>query len=102
MTLQKALARLTYKPGWAFGVDFGRLFVVFDTFDATSKRLRRVQGEMVRPVPLRLVHQVNRGRTRGFYDWIAKLLREREEHEVREWLKVDGKHMVDPHPELRP
>lgn len=100
MTLQQALARLTYKPGWKLGVAGRRLIIVFETLDSTSRRPRPVVGEMIRHIPQTIVRQVRRGQTAGFFDYVAHAIREREEHEVREWLKVDGRCMVEPHPEL--
>lgn len=100
MTLAKAIARLTYKPGWAFGVEGTLFFLVFNTHDATVKRPRKVTAEMIRRIPPRIVEQVRKGRTAGLYAFVAKAIREREEHEVQEWLKVDGRCMVEPHPEL--
>lgn len=100
MTLGKALARLTYKPGWRFRIEGRRLIVAFDTLDSTRKRRVGIVGVVIREIPRHLITQVRRGRAAGFYDYVGDLIREREEHEVREWLKVNGHCLTDPHPRL--
>lgn len=36
-----------------------------------------------------------------FIEWIANFIRKFEEHEFREWFKVDGFCVYEPHPELK-
>lgn len=55
------------------------------------------------------VHTMSTFELRELTDWneelvkvkVYKLVLSIEEHEINEWLRFDGKHVNDPHPELR-
>ena len=92
--LRAHLAKLTYKPGWAFEVYDGRWegqHVVIrvdvpDTFNPGETVTLDVHSMLP---PMRSTHQ--------FEEWIAWRLARLEVHEMREFLKRDGRVIFNPH-----
>lgn len=92
------LRRMKYKPGWQFIIDTSPLsddwevivrgkVQCVDTGEPTTVTFRRTttleffsEDEVVR--------------------FIRSIIRDLEEHEVKEWLKVDGVQFENPHPEM--
>lgn len=88
--LKKLLQKFTYRPGWTFEVEAGTLIVraiVIDTDDPT------------RTTPLSFA-QIIPQYVPDDFDWTRWLLRkimEIEDHEAREFFKIDGVKVFDPH-----
>ena len=95
------ISRIKYKPGceihlfYDFGNDAGRLLIrasVIDATDPEQKRVVQVEcSQYVTPPEAQQGPLVDRIRT---------MLQKIEMHEVDEFLKLDGRHVQDPHPEL--
>ena len=92
--LARILRRITYKPGWTvelYGGDYEGPWVDirFECPDAyqpdqtTSIRVRS-------PVPPTFTDA-------DFVEWLLWRIRRVEDHECREWFKVDGSAWADPH-----
>lgn len=94
--LQAALDRVTYRPGW--------------TFTAYEHPFEGPHLLIVAPVPnaYRPEETVDLGirsplppmwTEHGLIVWLAWRLGRVESHEMREWLRVDGRAPFDPHAE---
>lgn len=97
------LGRVTYKPGWKLVLspmdDYQRWIEITTVAEMTSLDGR---GTTVLQRPMRY----DAGCLRGSEEWLLRLLvvesiRWMEMHEMDEWLKLDGLHMRDPHPEKK-
>lgn len=98
------LKRITYKPGWEITLRGNRLKVAVPTFDAIGRRRKVMAGTVryVSDVTLDRIAEGHEAITARFIEYVLAVIRLREFHEMDEWLKVDGRCVVDPHPELRP
>jgi hypothetical protein len=94
--LQGILARVRYKPGWAFSLYDGRhegqhvriTTVVPDAYDP-DKSLTVDVHSMLPPMLSE----------RQFLEWVGWRLRRIECHESREFFRFDGRVFDDPHAE---
>lgn len=102
--LQQALSRVSYKPGWSFrlwetrweGIAMGISFTAPNAYD------KHPAGWVVPadPVVINVKTFVPPCKTGvEFYAWLAYRLSRIELHEMREFLKVDGVCLDDPHAE---
>lgn len=98
-TLKDILLHLSYKPGWKFEVEesvgYGlRLVATMSVPDAQTGKPTVIGLAELLPTPPP--------------DWdqdyalslIKKLIQKMEEHEMKEWLRLDGECVDDPHPEV--
>lgn len=89
------LARLRYKPGWAFkvGGPGGRLLCVYvtapDTLDPARTRCTQHQF----PIP----DGLQAAATPELARWVLGCVQSAEQHETAEWLQVDGRRPFWPH-----
>lgn len=94
--IQGALDRITYRPDW--------------TFTAYEDQWEGPHLLIVAPVPnsYRPTETVDLGirsplppmpDTEALHRWLAWRLGRVENHEMREWFKVDGRPLFDPHAE---
>lgn len=92
--LRSALKRVTYRPGWRFilyqseheGIWMSVKAEVPDAANPSKTTVVNVRTA-VPPIP----HEAY------FWTWLAYRLKRIESHESREYLKVDGKPLDDPH-----
>jgi hypothetical protein len=105
--VRSLLERVTYKPGWKLSVERSRyissdslVLIVTAEFPDVDRPDRRLT-----PVTFRKIidgwnlEQVNDRKILDYY--ISRVIREMEGHEFREWLKLDGFCLYDPHPERK-
>jgi hypothetical protein len=90
------LARLTYRPGWAFELYEGRFEGLHLRITATVDDSLRPGETVVLGVNSRLPWMADSGQLES---WLAHRLAAIEVHEMREWLKRDGEAIFDPHAE---
>ena len=92
------LARITYKPGRSFRL-VGELSVVMeaDLADATRPACN-INLSFIKPIP---PHDIALWNEYDLLQHVKRLCAYAEEHEIKEWLKIDGKCIDDPHPELK-
>lgn len=105
--LVRLIAAITYKPGWVFRVRLAghgsvysmRIVLsaewpVTDVATGRSIQLYRETGyaawDLVRASDADIIRH-----------FIYRFIWQAEEHEMHEWFKVDGEHVVDPHPEVK-
>jgi hypothetical protein len=96
--LQRELARWEYKPGWRLRIvpdpgpwETGILSVRYETPDSRNPlRTIAIGGSEI--VSLSVVEGMV-----PFGVWLESALMRMEEHELREWLRVDGELYDDPH-----
>lgn len=89
------MARVSYKPEWEFAV--------FDDGMDTTLCITAVIGNSYRPGETVLldIHSMIPPHTSesDFLRWLFWRILKIEQHEVQEWLKVDGEPPLDPHAE---
>jgi hypothetical protein len=100
MTLQKAqelVAKFTYKPNFKIELqqdilrDMWQLHIHMIVSDVHTGKVTKVNST-------RLLHcKVDKDYLK---DSIISAVHELEIHEINEWLKFNGKHVTNPHPEL--
>ncbi len=101
--VQGLMRRFTYKPGWHIdvhrlpeGSDSVRLDVYFMAPDSRDtpglESMIKVSGTF--DVPEAIWHGGDEGE---FWDWLRRVIRFVEQHELDEWFCVDGKLVNDPH-----
>lgn len=93
-TLQTLAGSVTYKPGWTIAVHDGRvegpwLCVRAELPDAYHPD-RTTVVDIDTPIP-------PMGTCLDFYVWLDHRIERIESHERREWLKVNGIALHDPH-----
>lgn len=94
--------RITYKPGWKLHLMWTENQPYYVSFF-----LRMQVPDLKTQAPINL--QFAETAALDFFMhkhedfilrmWIYPFILKAEEHELREWFKVDGKHFIDPHPE---
>ena len=97
--LRKAIESVKYKPNWRFGAcryEAKPGYLITTEFRSTCIQT----GEPInllnnRHIPDWRMRFMTR---RGIVKIIRQLIRTGELHEMHEWLKVDGKNVVNPHP----
>jgi hypothetical protein len=92
--IREAVWCVTYRPGWSFEVYEGRFegphIVIRATIQDSARPTQAVTLDIHSMLPpMRSAEQ--------FYEWLAWRLARIEVHEMREWLKVDGRVIFDPH-----
>lgn len=98
--LDRIMDRVSYKPGWVIDLCV--------PLDVVELRVACTQPDVLTGLPT-TVHTVQQLPLDRFnmmsddqvYSWIGTALMRLEEHEFDEWFKVDGRHVFDPHPELK-
>lgn len=95
--LQNALDRVTYRPGWEFKVyphkfEGHRLVILARHVEDSYQPGKFLDLGIRSPLPPMRDEE-------ALYEWLAWRLGIIENHEMREWLKVDGKPHFDPHAE---
>ena len=85
--------RLTYKPGWEFRLTKTDLLVLGD-FPASSGKDARVRVN-------KRIKNVDDMTDAQLITAIFETIMWLEAHEVLEFFRLDGKPVLDPHPELR-
>jgi hypothetical protein len=103
--LRAIVSRVTYKPRWRLGVwdqspPYHQHAVLYVTYFAPNALCPENE------VPLMLLEAFSLERLETLPDEyilreIYRLVRRAELHELDEWLKVDGKCVTDPHPEIK-
>lgn len=101
--LEDIVRRITYKPNWTLRLRWDSSHAYYVTFYLLMEVPDLRTGK---PLPLSFCETA----AIDFFaeaheDWIIRMwiypfILRAEEHEMREWFKLDGKHVVDPHPEL--
>ena len=104
MTHDEAAAivkRLTYRPGWT--IEFYQ-----DPSGASVLRVGTAEPDSERPnappIPVVYTDALEAKKlgvlTEGaFLRWIYEVVEKRVVHELREWLRLDGQPLIEPHPE---
>ena len=95
--IQEQLARISYKPGWSFRAYDGRwegqhLVITTEVEDSyrPGETTTLDVHSMLPPM----------ADADALHAWLAWRLQRIETHEMREFLKLDGKVLFDPHAEL--
>lgn len=90
------LSRVTYLPGWTFKFHRDQHEGVVLTIEAMVPDAYHPEKDVM----LRIHTYVPPVTTpNGFYEWLLWRLERIASHETREWLRVDGKPVSDPHAE---
>lgn len=98
--MKAVLERVTFRPGWRF--EFYRDPTGAAVFRCGTREPDSEQPgvtvdvfytETLSPVRMGLLDQA------GFLAWIREIVTARVAHEVDEWLRLDGRPFVEPHPE---
>jgi hypothetical protein len=94
LEIQEHLRHVTYKPGWSFTAYDGRWegqHIIIDvvTPDAFNPGHDITLDVHTSLPPLDTIRELDR--------WLLWRLMRIESHELREWYKVDGKVIVNPH-----
>lgn len=98
--LEDLLATISYKPGYLFKVlqeeSYDLVSIRFSYFAKDAENPENIislvsKTTLVLPLPEKEV----------VLSEIKLLIKTAELHEMNEWLKVDGKHLTDPHPEYK-
>lgn len=93
--------KLTYRPGWWF-----ELYV--DPSDALVFRCGTWEPDSENPAGQSVPVTFTEARTRQEWEhweeaqflwWVREVLKKRVLHELDEWLRLDGRPLVEPHPE---
>lgn len=104
--LQYFIDHITYKPEWKIEIPHPLrdrrewhgipVLLKFKTTDIDT-------GEEIQLAMQELFHYSHLVDVpdKYFIEWIANFIRKFEEHEFREWFKVDGFCVYDPHPEFK-
>lgn len=90
MNVEQVTKRLTYKPGWTFRINGGNLIITAAVTHSTS--LKPVTFDIRRLIP-----RVAQGNVEAYLSWIEDVIQEAEFHEMREFLRYDGRLIDDPH-----
>lgn len=94
--MSASLPVITYKPGWAFSWSQNEEHTFLHiSCSAPEKALDSRTGEERQPYSITLICPMPFTAT-----WLLWELAEMEEHERREWLKLDGEAPFDPHRQL--
>jgi hypothetical protein len=97
--VRACLQRFTYKPGWQFDLrepvapdwQFWHFDVAFDLPDCNNP------GQAAH---INMWRQLNVGELcdeNHFWEWLFATIKICEDHETREWFRVDGNKRDDPH-----
>jgi hypothetical protein len=106
MTIKEArdiLKTVTYKPGTEITVDSDVFGIGPARLTLRSNPVPDATGEHKHLAPTysqRFIYLSTANR-KDFLEEVFNVVKQNEDHERDEWLKIDGKHFNDPHPELR-
>jgi len=97
--VRECLRRFTYKPGWQFSLrepvapdwHLWYLDVTFDVPDC-NKPSGAAHIDMWRQLYVDELHDENH-----FWEWLFATVRICEDHEQREWFRIDGTRLHNPH-----
>jgi hypothetical protein len=92
--IREAVWCVTYRPGWSFEVYEGRFEGPHIVIRATVPDSTRLGQAVTLAIHSMLPPMRNR---QAVFEWLAWRLGRIEVHEMREWLKVDGRVIFDPH-----
>lgn len=100
------LARLTYKPGFQFMAHHASRR---DAIEVTINHSPQDSGNPSKTLPIvsqilicsEALTQTQESAEEIMRVMLFPAIRDLELHEMHEWLKIDGKHVKDPHPELK-
>lgn len=107
MTFQEAesvIARITYKPNYFITLSYGMSVELILRIGHQSTDADNPSEPL--PLPVYTYSLINEEMLADmneiqFVRMIRDKIKTLEFHELDEWLKIDGMHVVDPHPELR-
>ena len=95
--LRNILSNFTYRPGWKFSVKDGRLIIDAQVIDANNQ---------TKTCPLtsvtQLPHFALMNKNFDWVRWLFEILLELERHEVKEFFRINGQPVYEPHPEKEP
>lgn len=96
--LRALVARITYKPNCRIYVEDGtdKLRVALHVEDSFAPKKGYIHISLSYPNP---VCYLNTWREEDALKWILGCVDDAERHETREWLKLDGVAIFDPHKE---
>ena len=99
-TVRDVVTRTTYKPGWRLRMDRagGVLIIRWEAVDVDDGGPTLLEQRFEIPAPWRSWGTVSPSEVEA---WLKECVTRAEHHERDEWLRVDGRHVTDPHPELR-
>jgi hypothetical protein len=91
---EKIISKLTYKPGWEFGLGHraGYDTLVIHATVPHSVTLEPVTFSIKRVIPKMIILDQEQ-----FLSWVEDMLAEAEIHEMREFFRYDGVLVDDPH-----
>jgi hypothetical protein len=109
--LREHLKGITYKPGWAFEVCY-RPNAGYPDFPETYLNIEAQVTDVYHTERTTTVNLRKNFNTNMFFDMLSsfeleftnfvhRAIVELEMHEIDEWFKVHGRHVRDPHPELK-
>lgn len=109
--LQKISSKISYKPGWKINIqDYASatsingydpyIYLILTMFqpnlDRPNEQIKLQFSKTIDP------YSISRMTDEQIVEYIISgLVREAELHEMDEWLKYDGIHVKEPHPELK-
>lgn len=92
------LSKLKYKPGWSFEMRAlpGELHVRVEAkvpdSDGSRDLITLYAGNTLSLARVDLFDEFK------LWTLVEALIRQIEDHEIREWLRIDGEPVIDPHP----
>lgn len=100
--VRSVLDRLTYLPGWRFGLSGPDRLFLMAWVDDTDSRTGEPREGSVRRMPIdwprdTLGQPPALNTEDGVVAWVRHALHEWAAHEVNEWLRLDGEIVHDPH-----
>lgn len=94
--VREALKMVTYRPGWsirAYEHEFEGVWLAISYDDINAYNPSEPWPACVRtPVPAVRTYD-------AFFEWLLHRLIRIESHEAREWFRISGKPLSDPHAE---
>jgi hypothetical protein len=101
MTFHEAyliIEKIKYKPGWSFSISRKDAKVSMSVVHSAQDVSGKVEGL----IPLRLMDTFPEQHLNSFTEGelineVRKLIAQMEKHEIDEWLRVDGRRLIDPH-----
>lgn len=109
--VRRVLERITYKPLWKITVSQAHvsdeyLFCLAYKAPDAMRAYRDAENvhnpyTWTKIITTYATHPANVRTEEEVLETVKSLIRQAEVHEQNEWLKIDGKHVTDPHPEIR-
>jgi hypothetical protein len=88
------MERITYKPGYVLSVDSGHMHIVSGPLPDSLASCQTVQVT----ASLEISESMDHWKKEDVIKNVKQLIVLLEMHEIDEWLKFDGKHVLEPHP----